>query len=150
MHKTNINFESPRWKRSDPKLEQKIKKILKKSISMEKKLHLKSTEISVLLTDTKLMKKLNLKFRKKNKDTDILSFPSEKPNFFKKKIIDEKIYLGDLALSYSYIKNQNVEFKNYFSKILVHGFLHLIGHDHDRDKSFVKMERSQNKILNLL
>ena len=109
MHKTTINFDSPRWQKIDANIGNKVKKILKKSVQIEKKFLKKNTEISVLLTDTKLMKKLNYKFRKKNKDTDILSFPSERSSFYKKNIKEKKIYLGDLALSYGYIKKQKID-----------------------------------------
>ena len=95
------------------------------------------------------MTSLNYKYRNKKKDTDILSFPSEKPSYFKKKLKQENIYLGDLALSFNYIKKQGIEFEEYLKKILVHGFLHLIGYDHDNEKNFLKMEKIQNKILKL-
>ena len=150
MHKTTINFDSPRWQKIDANIGNKVKKILKKSVQIEKKFSKKNTEISVLLTDTKLMKKLNYKFRKKNKDTDILSFPSERRSFYKKSIKEKKIYLGDLALSYGYIKKQKTDFMRYFKKILVHGYLHLLGYDHDNTKNFLKMEKAQDKILKIL
>lgn len=150
MHKTTINFDSPRWQKIDANIGNKVKKILKKGVQIEKKFLKKNTEISVLLTDTKLMKKLNYRFRKKNKDTDILSFPSERRSFYKKNIKEKKIYLGDLALSYSYIKKQKVDFMMYFQKVLVHGYLHLLGYDHDNTKNFLKMEKVQDKILKTL
>ena len=123
---------------------------VKKSVKSDKKFKNKKTEISVLLTDTKKMEKLNLKFRNKKKDTDILSFPSENSVFYEKKIKCKNIYFGDLALSFSFIKKQKENFSDYYRNILVHGFLHLIGYDHDNQKNFIKMEKAQNKILKLL
>ena len=38
----------------------------------------------------------------------------------------------------------------YFQKILVHGYLHLLGYDHDNTKNFLKMEKAQDKILKIL
>jgi probable rRNA maturation factor len=98
------------------------------------------------------MKDLNQKFRKINKDTDVLSFPAEEKDFFKKKIISNKrIYLGDIALSYPYIvkiiKKQNVSFDYYFKKMLIHGILHLIGHEHDSLRKYKKMNLLELKII---
>ena len=149
MHKINISCDSKIWLKDSTNVEKKIKNILKKSIMSEKKFLSKNIEISVLLTNTKKMTSLNYKYRNKKKDTDILSFPSEKPSFFKKKLKQKNIYLGDLALSFNYIKKQEIEFEEYLKKMLVHGFLHLIGYDHDNEKNFLKMEKIQNKILKL-
>lgn len=149
MHKINISCDSKIWLKDTTNVEKKIKNILKKSIISEKKFLSKNIEISVLLTNTKKMTSLNYKYRNKKKDTDILSFPSEKPNFYKKKLKQKNIYLGDLALSFNYIKKQKIEFEEYLKKMLVHGFLHLIGYDHNNEKNFLKMEKTQNKILKL-
>ena len=149
MHKIDISCDSKIWLKDSTNVEKKIKNILKKSIMSEKKFLSKNIEISVLLTNTKKMTSLNYKYRNKKKDTDILSFPSEKPSFFKKKLKQKNIYLGDLALSFNYIKKQGIEFEEYLKKMLVHGFLHLIGYDHDNEKNFLKMEKTQNKILKL-
>ena len=109
-------------------------------------------EISILLTGTKNMKNLNKKFRKINKDTDVLSFPAEDKNFFKKGLkLKKKAYLGDIALSYQYIeaiiKKKNTSFDDYFKKILIHGVLHLIGHEHDSFKKYKIMNLLEQKII---
>lgn len=143
----NICFDTKIWNKKLPDIEKKIGKIIKKSILCDKKLAKKDTEITILLTNSKNMRFLNFKFRNKKKDTDILSFPSEKANFYQKAIKKKKIYLGDLALSYNYINKQKPKFEDYLKKILVHGYLHLIGYDHNNTKNYLKMEKTQNKIL---
>jgi probable rRNA maturation factor len=97
------------------------------------------------------MKNLNKKFRKINKDTDVLSFPAEEKNFFKKDLkLKKKVYLGDIALSYQYIeaiiKKQNTSFDDYFKKMLIHGVLHLIGYEHDSFTKYKKMNLLEQKI----
>ncbi|MAK12730.1 MAG: rRNA maturation RNase YbeY [Candidatus Pelagibacter sp.] len=149
MHKTNIFLDSKKWSKHIPNIEMRIKKILKRSIECDKKLSKKKTEMTILLTSSSKMKWLNYKFRKIKKDTDVLSFPNEMPKFFTKNITSKSIYLGDLALSFEYINKQNEKFDDYLKKILVHGFLHLIGHNHDNNKSYLKMERAQVKITGL-
>ena len=150
MHKIHISFDTKDWIKDYNNIEKIIRNILKKSIMSEKKFLSKNVEISVLLTSSKKMIILNHKFRKKKKDTDILSFPNEKPNFYRKKLKKKNIYLGDLALSFNYIKKQKIEFEEYLKKMLIHGFLHLIGYDHNNVKNYLKMEKVQNKILKLV
>lgn len=150
MHKINIRTESKMWFKHNPNIDKKIKQILRRSINSEKIFFHKNIEITVLLTNSSKMKFLNHKFRKINHDTDVLSFPNEKPLFFEKKIMSKNIYLGDIALSYDYIIKQKQKFDIYLKKILVHGFLHLIGHNHNNNKSYLEMEKAQSKIINII
>ena len=119
-----------------------------KILSKEPYFKSKNHEFSVLLTNNKKMKKLNLKFRKKNKPTDVLSFP------YNDKVGKNKFYLGDIIISYNYMnqpKNiSNLNFKNKVVKIFIHGFLHLLGFDHKKNSDFNKMQREENKLFNLL
>ena len=96
----------------------------------------------MLLTNNKKMKKLNFKFRKKNKTTDVLSFPIK----IKSKSI---LYVGDIAISYEIIKNRSkgTNFFLEFDKMWIHGYLHLIGYDHKRLNDFNKMLRKEKLIL---
>ena len=113
-------------------------KILSKAPFFKRKNH----EFSVLLTNNKKMKKLNFKFRKKNKTTDVLSFPT---NIKSKSIL----YVGDIAISYEIIKNRSkgTNFFLEFDKMWIHGYLHLIGYDHKRLNDFNKMLRQEKLIL---
>ena len=95
------------------------------------------------------MKKLNKKFRKQNKPTDVLSFPFFLPN--KLKLLEEKnIYIGDIAISYEFVNSRSKKnnFTLEFDKVWVHGFLHLLGYDHIKNKDYFKMEKAEQKILN--
>ena len=113
-------------------------KILSKAPFFKRKNH----EFSVLLTNNKKMKKLNFKFRKKNKITDVLSFPT---NIKSKSIL----YVGDIAISYEIIKKRSkgTNFFLEFDKMWIHGYLHLIGYDHKRLNDFNKMLRQEKLIL---
>ena len=152
MNKINICLDSKIWISKLPNIEKIVKKILQKSISSEKKITNSNVEVTILLTNTKKMTILNQKYRKIKKDTDVLSFPAEKPIFYKRKKINSKyIYLGDLAVSYNYIKNKTkIDFKQYLKKILIHGFLHLVGHDHNNENNYIKMEKAHKRITNLI
>ena len=105
----------------------------------------KKISLTLLLSNNKCIKKLNKQFRNKNKATDILSFP------FQKKIkLKKKSYIGDIIISYDFMdkpKNQEIElFKNKVIKTFIHGFLHLLGFDHNKFKDYKKMIQEEQKI----
>ena len=152
MVKVNLVIEDKNWKSRYPKVNLFLKKSIKKILLSIFPSRTMAFEISILLTGTKNMKNLNKKFRKINKDTDVLSFPAEEKNFFKKDFtLKKKLYLGDIALSYQYIeaiiKKQNISFDDYFKKMLIHGVLHLIGYEHDSFKKYKKMNLLEQKII---
>ena len=105
----------------------------------------KKINLSILLSDNKNIKKLNKRFRNKNKPTDVLSFPFEKKLNLKK-----NTYLGDIVISYEFMNKpkslSNLDFKNKVTKIFIHGYLHLLGHDHIKLKDFKKMNQEEEKI----
>jgi len=105
----------------------------------------KKISLTILLSDNKNIKKLNKKFRNKNKSTDVLSFPSEK-----KFNINKSRYIGDIIISYNFMNKpktlSNLEFKSKVIKIFIHGFLHLLGYDHIKLKDFKKMLAEEEKI----
>ena len=105
----------------------------------------KKVSLTVLLSNNKNIKKLNKKFRNKNKATDVLSFPSEKKINIKK-----SPYIGDIIISYDFMNKPKdssiLEFKNKLSKIFIHGFLHLLGYDHIKSKDFKVMLIEEEKI----
>ena len=109
----------------------------------------KKISLSILLSDNKKIKKLNKIFRNKNKPTDVLSFPFEKKLNLKK-----NTYLGDIVISYEFMnkpKNlSNLDFKNKVEKIFIHGFLHLLGHDHVKLKDFKRMNQEEEKIYKFI
>ena len=105
----------------------------------------KKVSLTILLSNNKNIKKLNKKFRNKNKATDILSFPSEK-----KLNIKKSPYIGDIVISYEFVNKPKalsaLEFKNKVTKVFIHGFLHLLGYDHIKLKDFKKMLIDEEKI----
>ena len=125
-------------------MEQKINKINLKY----KKYKKKNLFFTLLLSDDKEIKYLNNKFRKKNKSTDVLSFPFYKKSELIKKLKNKKeIYLGDIIININKIKKKNEikNFKKEFDLLWIHGLVHLFGHDHKRDKDFLKMKQVEEK-----
>jgi metalloprotein, YbeY/UPF0054 family len=104
---------------------------------------------SILLTDDLYMKEINKKWRKLEKATNVLSFPVNKQ-------IKEEDYffIGDIVLSYETIlsecKLRKKSFKDHFLHLLVHGFLHLLGYNHDNKRNEKEMEELEVNYLSEL
>ena len=147
MIKAEVILDNAAWKKKTKNISKLFNKILK-NIPKKYNLKNKKTIITVLLSSNSKIRKLNKIFRKKNKTTDILSFPI-------KKSIDNKLfYLGDIIISYEFMNKPKTinlfEFKKKVAKIFIHGFLHLYGFDHKKNMDFYKMQKEENKLYNLV
>lgn len=95
---------------------------------------------TILLAGDAALKALNRDFRRKNKPTNVLSFPSDVPG-----------YAGDIALAYGVTKAEALaakkKFADHAAHLVVHGVLHLAGYDHMTDEDAGLMEPLETKIL---
>ena len=145
MIKVNVLTEEKSWSKKIKKKEiffnQLCKHFPKKFKFINKRAYL-----TLLLSNNKNIKRLNKKFRKKDKHTDVLSFPLQK----KHKNLKE-VYLGDVIISFNYMnkpKNiNNYDFKEKVTKIFIHGFLHLLNFNHIKEKEYQIMFREEQKIF---
>ena len=144
MIKVSVFSEEKAWAKKLKNKELFFKKICK-AFPKKYKFPNKKISLSLLLSNNKNIKKLNKNFRNKNKSTDILSF-----RFNKKIKILKNTYLGDIIISYNYLnkpKSQDLGlFKKRVIKIFIHGFLHLLGFNHVKNKDYFKMLREENFI----
>ena len=144
MTSVDIVLDYFQWKKTIKNPKSYIRKKLLK-LNRLNLLKNKSKNCTIFLTNNKKMRELNKRFRNKNNITDVLSFP------FGNKIKNKKnIYLGDIAISYEIVKkrSKNSNFLLEFDKLWIHGYLHLLGHDHKKNKDFNKMRKLENLILN--
>ena len=153
MIKINVILNNINWKKylKNPNsfIDKKVLLINKKN-----RLYRKKTLIcTLLLSGTKEIKKLNKKFRNKNKSTDVLSFPF----YEKKKLTNEikrknEIYLGDIIINLSKVKNKGNlnKFNEELNKLWIHGLVHLFGHRHKSEKDFFEMSKVEQKFLEYL
>jgi probable rRNA maturation factor len=105
----------------------------------------KKVSLTILLSNNRNIKKLNKKFRNKNKPTDVLSFPADE-----KLNIKKSPYIGDIIISFEFMNKpkslNNLEFKKKVARIFIHGFIHLLGYNHIKLKDFKKMIKEEEKI----
>ena len=148
MISVNVFSEEKAWSKRLKNKDLFFKKICKAFPKKYKFLNKKVT-FTVLLSNNKNIKKLNKKFRKKNKHTDVLSFPFQED---KKKL--KEIYLGDIIISFNHMNKPKSmtlkKFKEKTIKIFIHGFLHLLGYDHIKDKDYKKMNELEQKVFNTI
>ena len=127
-------------------IDRKVKKLNIKNKNLKKNVIF----CTLLLSNAKEIRNLNKKFRKKNKSTDILSFPFHSKKNLKNKLKkDKEIYLGDIIINLNQIKVKNdlKSFKIEFDKLWIHGLVHLLGYEHKKEKDFKKMKKVEKDYL---
>jgi probable rRNA maturation factor len=106
----------------------------------------KTPEISIAVVDERTIKKLNRLYRDKNQVTDVLSFAETNS-----KIKFDKNYLGEIVICYPQAVRQAKKVGHSVNKeielLLIHGFLHLLGYDHQKKKETRLMRSLEQKIL---
>ena len=144
MIKIHVVVDFPQWKKKIKNLKNYFKiKQRKFNTHMSSSEHRK--EFTIFLTNNLRMKKLNNKFRKVNKPTDVLSFPL-------KIKMKRNIYIGDIAISYEIVNKRSKKslFDHELDKMWIHGYLHLNGYDHIKYKDFKNMSKKENLIFKQL
>ena len=124
MIKIYVVVDFPKWKKKIKNLKNYFK-IKQRKFNTQINSSKKKKEFTIFLTNNLKMKKLNNKFRKVNKPTDVLSFSLKIKN-------KSNIYLGDIAISYEIVNKRSKKslFDHELDKMWIHGYLHLSGHDH--------------------
>lgn len=104
-------------------------------------------ELSILLTSDAAIHKLNAQYRGRDKPTNVISFSGE--NIARAK--NQSFLLGDVVLSYQTIsaeaQAQSKRLNDHICHLIVHGILHLLGHDHENEEMAHEMEQKEIKIL---
>ena len=108
------------------------------------------TELAVMLTDDSGIRTLNCNWLGIDKPTNVLSFPALRIEGARKPG-DAPRMLGDIAIAYETMRREADEegkpFDHHLSHLAVHGFLHLVGYDHENDADAEEMEALETEIL---
>ena len=134
-----------------------IDKVIKKCFEIENLLN-SNLYVSITLTNSQNIQKLNKQYRNIDKETDVLSFP-----MFEKQEIDKKIekqdfqnydILGDMVISIPRVEGQAIEYGHSFERelayMVVHSFYHLMGYDHIEEADKLIMRPKEEYVLNKL
>jgi probable rRNA maturation factor len=107
-------------------------------------------ELAVMLTDDEGIRTLNSNWRGIDKPTNVLSFPALPPSG-PSGPDDAPRMLGDIAIAYQTMRreadDEQKPFDHHLSHLAIHGFLHLIGYDHEQDSDAATMESLEQEIL---
>lgn len=141
--KLDMVIESGLWQQPG-----KIKNLLRRAIEQAAAtLSTTGVELAIVLTDDSAIRLLNRQWRGIDAATNVLSFASENPG-------DHGPFIGDIVLAQQTIAREaNAErkpFAHHLAHLAVHGFLHLVGYDHQNDKDAEVMERLERRILRRL
>ena len=143
MIKINVITNNVSWfhfiKNPNKYIDTKIKNLNLKNKEFKKNI----LYCTLLLSGNQKIKSLNKKFRKKNKSTDVLSFPFHtKKNLQIKLKKDKEIYLGDIIINLNKVgaKKDIKNFKSQFNKLWLHGLVHLFGYEHKKENDFKKID----------
>lgn len=105
-----------------------------------------AAELSVVLTDDATLRRLNFSYRGKDRPTNVLSFPIGGGD-----PADHAVLLGDVVLALETVSREAGEqsrtIADHVSHLVVHGVLHLLGHDHETGKQAAAMEGLESDIL---
>lgn len=127
----------------------KINKVFLKEISQKilKKEKKENSSLSIALIGSARMRKLNKKYRGKNRSTDVLSFTENLDFLGKSKELKKLNVLGEVVICVSDVKKNakrlNTSFKRELAMVLIHGILHILGYDHGVSESKAKAMRER-------
>ncbi len=139
----DIIVEAPAWNAL-----RGVKPALRRAImAAATPMRLDETELAVVLTDDAAIRKLNRRWRGRDKPTNVLSFPAQAsvpPGSGPRP-------LGDVVIAYETMareaQEQGLPLTHHLAHLAVHGFLHLLGYDHESDTEAETMERLEREIL---
>ena len=111
----------------------------------------RSSEATVVLTDDARVRLLNWEYRNKDRATNVLSFPAFDADDMARLPVDAPLFLGDVFIALETATAEaRLEAKtttDHLSHLVVHGMLHLLGHDHETDDEANIMERLESDVL---
>jgi probable rRNA maturation factor len=136
----DVIIDSPRWKRHPA-----AAKLVRRAVTTAAPAAARKCELAVLLTDDKSIRALNRQWRGKNAATNVLSFPAVPGGGSAGRM------LGDIVIAYETTaaesRAEGKPFDHHLVHLVVHGFLHLLGYDHESDGEAEDMERLESRIL---
>jgi probable rRNA maturation factor len=135
----DIQIQSPLWK-AEPAAQRTVRDAVAAAAAT---LSTGDGEVAILLTDDKATRALNRQWRGIDRPTNVLSFPAAKSG--------AALFLGDIVIAYETLvrecADENRAFLHHLAHLAVHGFLHLIGYDHQNDSAAEEMEGLESTIM---
>jgi probable rRNA maturation factor len=135
----SVAVDEPAWRKAWRTARADIVEMVARAAAHRKLARRAKGVVAILLTDDATLRRLNRDFRRKDRSTNVLSFA------------DPVEPLGGIAISYQMVKReakiQGKPFLNHSKHMILHGFLHLLGYDHQLKESARLMEGIETAIL---
>jgi probable rRNA maturation factor len=143
--KIDVLIDSGHWKKAET-----IRRLVRRAIGEAAAVQSTSgSELAIVLTDDSAIRQLNRLWRGVDAPTNVLSFPA-----VTKQEADEPAHLGDIVLAYETIAreagDEGKPLAHHVAHLVVHGYLHLLGFDHERNAEAETMEQTERRILRRL
>jgi probable rRNA maturation factor len=140
--KIDVLVDSERWKDAE-----RIKSMVRRAVTQAAgTVSTTGTELAIVLTDDSAIRLLNRDWRGIDAATNVLSFPAKNAG--------DARHLGDIVLAFETIareaRNERKPLAHHIAHLAVHGFLHLVGYDHQRNLEAAAMENIEREILRQL
>jgi probable rRNA maturation factor len=120
-------------------------RLVRRTISAAAPARARNAELSVILTSNRAIRNLNRRWRGRNTPTNVLSFPTPA------RTRGAPRHLGDVVIAYETVaaeaRAERKPFDHHLAHLAVHGFLHLLGYDHESHPEAEAMERRERRIL---
>ena len=143
--KIDVVIDSGRWKKTGS-IRQLLRRAVQEAASAQST---SGSELAIVLTNDSAIRQLNRVWRNVDAPTNVLSFPAAT-----KQGPDEPAHLGDIVLAYETIareaRDEGKPLANHVAHLVVHGYLHLLGFDHERNADAEEMEQTERDILQRL
>ena len=135
----DVIVEADAWNHHD------AENIVRRAIEAATAFESTNGEIAVMLTDDETIRQLNAQWRGMDKPTNVLSFPASDIAAV------QEGHLGDIAIAYETVSREaeadDKAFTDHLAHLAIHGYLHLIGFDHETDDDALHMEGLETRIL---
>ena len=141
MIKINYFLLSSNWSKRLIKIKKITNNVIKEKINLKFN-HKINYYLNIILANDASVKKLNLKYRRKNKTTDVLTFVNEIKQSNKKTYKYCDIFFSAETIKFDAKKN-NIDFYDNFCHLLIHSFLHINGYYHNNINDFKKMKKKK-------
>jgi len=136
----DVVIESARWQKAP-----RAASVVRRAIAAAAPARARRAELSVILTSDRAIRSLNRRWRGRDKPTNVLSFPAPAP------ARGAPRHLGDIVLAYETVareaRSQGKPLDHHIAHLALHGFLHLLGYDHESHGQAETMERRERRIL---
>ena len=145
----DVVIASTRWSKAP-----QAAKLVRRTIAAAAPARAKKAELSVILTSNRAIGALNRQWRGQDKPTNVLSCPAPKQATKRAATRGAPRHLGDIVIAYetaaAEARAERKPFDHHLAHLAVHGFLHLLGYDHESDSEAEAMERRERMILSRL